>query len=60
MQAPEGFIPHRVISPTYLPQLWDRPIGGPLEPALDGMLGTVLKTYREVRTGAGQQWLERY
>ncbi|TDE89627.1 hypothetical protein EXU48_19520 [Occultella glacieicola] len=60
MQAPAGFIPHRVISPTYLPQLWDRPIGGPEQPALDGMLGTVLKTYREVRGGAGSAWLERY
>ncbi|MEO3794343.1 GH116 family glycosyl-hydrolase [Nonomuraea sp. B10E15] len=60
MQAPEGYIPHRVISPTYLPQLWDVIIGGPEEPALDGMLGTVLKTYREVRQGAGEDWLRRY
>ncbi|MEV0582595.1 GH116 family glycosyl-hydrolase [Nonomuraea sp. NPDC050310] len=52
MQAPEGYLPHRVIVPTYLRQLWDRPIGGPVEPALDGMLGAVLKTYREVRHGA--------
>ncbi|MEV0268129.1 GH116 family glycosyl-hydrolase [Hamadaea sp. NPDC050747] len=60
MQAPEGYLPHRVISPTYLPQLWDKPIGGPVEPALDGMLGSVLKTYREVRNGAGLDWLQRY
>lgn len=60
MQAPEGYLPHRVIVPTYLPQLWDVPIGGPDEPALDGMLGTVLKTYREVRHGADSQWLARY
>lgn len=60
MQAPEGFIPHRLISPTHLPQLWDRDIGGPGEPALDGMLGAVLKTYREVRNGAGLQWAEHY
>ncbi|MEV0618219.1 GH116 family glycosyl-hydrolase [Nonomuraea sp. NPDC050404] len=52
MQAPEGYLPHRVIAPTYLRQLWDKPIGGPAEPALDGMLGAVLKTYREVRHGA--------
>lgn len=56
-QAPAGYIPHRVIAPTYLPQLWEVTIGGPDEPALDGMLGTVLKTYREVRTGAGHEWL---
>ncbi len=60
MQAPQGFIPHRVLSPTHLPQLWDRDIGGPGEPALDGMLSTVLKSYREVRKGAGLPWLERY
>lgn len=58
MQAPEGYLPHRVIAPTYLRQLWEVPIGGPVEPALDGMLGTILKTYREVRHGA--DWLERY
>ncbi|WP_024286434.1 GH116 family glycosyl-hydrolase [Cellulomonas sp. KRMCY2] len=59
MQAPSGTLPHRVVVPTYLPQLWDVPIGGPDAPALDGMLGTVLKTYREVRNGAGLDWLRR-
>ena len=57
MQAPEGYIPHRVIAPTYHRQMWDVNIGGPEEPALDGMLGSVLKTYREVRQGAGLEWL---
>lgn len=60
MQHPDGYIPHRVIAPTYLPQLWDTFIGGPGEPALDGMLGNVLKTYREYRAGAGDQWLTAY
>ena len=60
MQAPEGYIPHRVVSPVYLKQLWNEHIGGPEEPALDGMLGTILKTYREYRHGAGDEWLERY
>jgi len=59
-QAPEGYVPHRVIAPVYLRQLWGEVIGGPEQPALDGMLGTVLKTYREVRNGAGLGWLERY
>lgn len=59
-QAPQGYIPHRVIVPVYLPQLWDQQIGGPEQPALDGMLGTVLKTYREYRAGAGDEWLNRY
>jgi uncharacterized protein (DUF608 family) len=58
MQAPEGYVPHRVIVPLYLRQLWGEPIGGPEQPALDGMLGTVLKTYREVRNGA--DWLAQY
>jgi hypothetical protein len=60
MQAPAGYMPHRVIAPIYLPQLWGEPIGAPDEPALDGMLGTLLKTYREYRTGAGIDWLGRY
>jgi non-lysosomal glucosylceramidase len=58
-QAPEGYIPHRTVLPLYLPQFWNEPIGGPSNPALDGMLGTVLKFYREVRQGAGQTWLNR-
>ncbi|GLV54634.1 hypothetical protein KDH_14810 [Dictyobacter sp. S3.2.2.5] len=58
-QAPEGYIPHRTVLPLYLPQFWDEPIGGPTNPALDGMLGTVLKVYREVRQGAGQDWFNR-
>ncbi|GHO96886.1 hypothetical protein KSF_069340 [Reticulibacter mediterranei] len=59
VQAPEGYIPHRTIVPLYLPQFWNVPIGGPTNPALDGMLGTILKTYREVRQGAGRDWLDR-
>ncbi|NUT45221.1 MAG: hypothetical protein HOV86_35040 [Thermoactinospora sp.] len=57
MQAPQGYLPHRVIVPTYLRQLWDVPIGGPGEPALDGMLGAILKTYREVRHGSDRSYL---
>ena len=60
MQAPAGYVPHRVIAPIYLPQLWGEPIGGPDQPALDGMLGSVLKAYREYRAGAGIDWLRRY
>lgn len=60
MQAPEGYLPHRVVAPTYLRQMWDVKIGGPEEPALDGMLGAVLKAYREYRAGAGLDWLRRY
>jgi uncharacterized protein (DUF608 family) len=56
-QHPSGYIPHRTIVPFYLPRNWDREIGGPANPALDGMLGTVLKTYREYRQGGGREWL---
>jgi uncharacterized protein (DUF608 family) len=59
-QAPEGYVPHRVAAPVYLPQFWGEPIGGPEDPALDGMLGCVLKTYREARRGSGDAWLRRY
>ena len=58
-QSPEGYIPHRTVVPLYLPQFWNEPIGGPTNPALDGMLGTILKVYREVRQGAGQTWLDQ-
>ena len=59
LQAPEGYLPHRVLYPLG-EQHFGRTIGGPDRPALDGMLGTVLKTYREARMGAGLGWLERY
>ncbi len=57
-QHPEkGYIPHRVIVPLDLPRLWERGIGGPFNPALDGMLGAVLKTYREFRLSGDKAWL---
>jgi non-lysosomal glucosylceramidase len=56
-QAPEGYLPHRVLLPLTTAQLHDTIIGGPARPALDGMLGAVLKTYRELRQGAGERWL---
>ena len=58
-QHPSGYIPHRVVLPLYLPRPWDRPIGGPEKPAIDGMLGAVLKAYREYLWGAGREWLEK-
>ncbi|GID32938.1 GH116 family glycosyl hydrolase [Paractinoplanes brasiliensis] len=57
VQAADGSIPHRVVLPLYLPQLTGVAIGGPAKPALDGMLGAVLKTYRSVLDGAGTDWL---
>lgn len=60
LQAPDGAIPHRVLLPLDRPQLHGRDIGGPTHAALDGMLGTVLKTYREAQAGGGTDWLARY
>jgi len=55
---PSGYIPHRTVVPLSLPRLWDRTIGGPGKPALDGMLGTVLKTYREHFHTTDRAWLD--
>jgi uncharacterized protein (DUF608 family) len=59
-QAPEGCIPHRVALPVWITQQWNQPIGGPENPALDGMLGTLLKTYRETQQGGGIDWLRTW
>lgn len=58
LQAPDGSIPHRVRLPLDGPQLHAMQIGGPLDPALDGMLGSILKTYRDARLGGGRAMLE--
>jgi non-lysosomal glucosylceramidase len=58
--SPTGSLPHRVRLPLDGPQLHRVPIGGPLEPALDGMLGAVLKTYREARIAGDRSLLERW
>lgn len=56
---PTGYLPHRVTLPLYLPRPWERAIGGPEKPALDGLLGMVLKTYREHKRCANPDWLTR-
>ncbi len=56
---PSGYLPHRTVLPLYLPRAWERGIGGPHNPALDGLLGMVLKTYREHRRCADPEWLPR-
>lgn len=59
-QAPEGYVFTRTALPTYLPRPWEMktPVGERV--ALDGMISTVLKTYREYRQGAGRDWLLKY
>ncbi|GDX40290.1 hypothetical protein LBMAG21_05820 [Armatimonadota bacterium] len=54
-----GYLPHRVVLPMYLPRAWERPIGGPEKPALDGLLSMVLKVYREHKRNPDAKWLER-
>jgi uncharacterized protein (DUF608 family) len=56
-QHPSGYLPHRVVLPLDLPRPWDRPLGGPDKPALDGLLGAILKTYREYRANGDAAWL---
>jgi uncharacterized protein (DUF608 family) len=58
-QHPTGYLPHRVALPLYLPRPWDRKIGGPDNPALDGLLGGILKTYREYHACGDTDWLAR-
>jgi non-lysosomal glucosylceramidase len=59
MQSPDGAIPHRVVVPPWTRQPWGEAIGGPVEPALDGMLGAPLKVLRELQHGASTEWLAR-
>jgi uncharacterized protein (DUF608 family) len=56
-QHPSGYLPHRVVLPLTVPPLWDRPIWGPVEPALDGLFGAVLSTYREYLASGDAAWL---
>ena len=56
--SPEGAIPHRTPLPLYVARPWNEFIGGPRNPAMDGELCTVLKTYREVRHGVPDGWFD--
>lgn len=57
-QHETGYLPHRVILPLYLRRLWDMPIGGPTNPAADGLFAAILKTYQQWRitTAADPMW----
>jgi non-lysosomal glucosylceramidase len=56
-QHETGYLPHRVVVPLSLRRPWDRWIGGPPYPAVDGLLGAVLKTYREFKANGKIDWL---
>jgi uncharacterized protein (DUF608 family) len=58
---PEGSLPHRTTMPLQAPRPWGGTIiGGPDQPALDGELGAILKTYRELRNGAPRAWFDQH
>jgi len=56
-QHSSGYLPHRVVLPLTVPPLWDSPIWGPIEPALDGLFGAILSTYREYLACGDAAWL---
>lgn len=55
----EGLLPHRLIVPTYLPQAENVQIGGPENPAIDGLFGCILKTYRMLLNGNDFEWFKK-
>ena len=56
-QHPDGWLPHRVPLPLDLPRPGEHSLGGPRRAALDGLLGGILKTYREYRASGEAEWL---
>jgi len=52
-------IPHRLIVPTYLPQAHNVRIDTKKTPAIDGMLGCVLKTYRYLLFTNDMRWFNK-
>ncbi len=55
----KGLLPHRLVVPTYLPQLEDTRIGGPERPAMDGLFGCILKTYRILLSTNDFEWFKK-
>jgi len=57
-QQPDGRLPHRITLPVYVRKLWDTPIGGPENPALDGLCAGILKTYQYHLKQDSAEWLK--
>jgi uncharacterized protein (DUF608 family) len=55
----KGLLPHRLVVPTYLPQANDVRIGGPVHPAMDGLFGCILKTYRMLLFTNDFEWFKK-
>ncbi len=56
-QHASGYVFTRTALPFYLPRPWEMKTPVEEKVALDGMISTALKTYREYRRGAGREWL---
>jgi uncharacterized protein (DUF608 family) len=55
-QYQTGYLPHRTILPLALPRFWGVTIGGPDNPALDGLFAGILKTYQQFRLRSDDAW----
>lgn len=58
-QHSSGYLPHRVRLPLYLPRAGEYELVGPNRAALDGLLGGILKTYRDYRACGDLTWLRQ-
>jgi uncharacterized protein (DUF608 family) len=58
MHPEQHYIPHRLVVPLSEPRAGNE-IGGPFHHALDGELGTLLKTCREWRLNGDREWLAK-
>lgn len=54
---PTGYLPHRTILPLFLPRMWDMPIEGPVNPAIDGLFAAMLKTYQYALHTGDWEWV---
>ncbi|MHA1688682.1 MAG: GH116 family glycosyl hydrolase, partial [Promethearchaeota archaeon] len=59
IQHESGYLPHRIVLPLYLPQLLKEGSWDLIGPAIDGMLGTVLKIYRDFLIMADKNFLRK-
>ena len=59
MQHESGYLPHRVVLPLYLPQLLKEGNWDMIGPAIDGMLSTILKIYRDFLITRDYEFLKK-